>query len=38
MLQQVEEKKAILDDKAAVTLRYRVNGKDLREWHWPGPR
>jgi hypothetical protein len=36
MLQQVEEKRAALGDKAMVTMKYRVNGKEPREWHWPG--
>lgn len=35
MFQQVEEKRAALGDNASVTMKYRVNGKELREWHWP---
>ncbi len=35
MLQQVEEKRAKLGDKAAIVMKYRVNGKEPREWHWP---
>ena len=35
MLQQVEEKRSALGDKAVVTMKYRVNGKEPREWHWP---
>ncbi len=35
MLQQVEEKRAALGDNATVTMKYRVNGKKLQEWHWP---
>jgi hypothetical protein len=35
MLQQVEEKRAERGEKASVVMKYRVNGKDLREWHWP---
>ena len=35
MLQQVEQKRAALGDKATVSMKYRVNGKEVREWHWP---
>jgi hypothetical protein len=35
MLQQVEEKRAVLGDKATVEMKYRVNGKAPLEWHWP---
>jgi len=35
MLQQVEEKRAALGDKATISMQYRVNGKEPREWHWP---
>jgi len=35
MLQQLEEKRAALGDNATVTMKYRVNGKKLQEWHWP---
>lgn len=35
MLQQVEEKRAALGEKATVSMQYRVNGKELRQWHWP---
>ncbi|MDQ6707574.1 MAG: SurA N-terminal domain-containing protein [Acidobacteriota bacterium] len=35
MLRQVEEKRAALGDKATVVMKYRVNGKELREWRWP---
>lgn len=40
MFQQVEEKRAALGEKAIVTMKYRVNGKEVREWHWPasGPK
>ena len=38
MLQQVEEKRAALGQKAVVVMTYRVNGKEPQEWHWPtGP-
>ncbi len=35
MLQQIEEKRAPLGDRATVELKYRVNGKAPLEWHWP---
>jgi hypothetical protein len=35
MLQQVEEKRSALGERAAVVMIYRVNGKEPREWHWP---
>jgi hypothetical protein len=35
MLQQVEEKRAASGDKATIAMKYRVNGKEPREWHWP---
>lgn len=35
MLEQVEEKRAALGDKAKIVMRYQVNGKELREWRWP---
>jgi hypothetical protein len=35
MLQQVEEKRSALGERAAITMTYRVNGKEPREWHWP---
>ena len=35
MLQQVEEKRTALGDQATILMKYRVNGKELREWHWP---
>src|SRR3982751_4032294 len=35
MLQQVEQKKAALGENATITMKYRVNGKELQEWHWP---
>src|SRR5258708_7416755 len=35
MLQQVEEKRAALGQKAVVVMKYRVNGKEPQEWHWP---
>lgn len=35
MLQQVEEKRSAFNEKATIVMRYRVNGKELREWHWP---
>lgn len=38
MLQQVEERRASLGEKAEVVLQYRVNGKELREWRWPAKK
>ena len=35
MLQQVEKKRVRFGDKAKISMKYRVNGKELREWHWP---
>jgi hypothetical protein len=35
MLQQVEEKRSALGEGAVITMTYRVNGKEPREWHWP---
>ena len=35
MLQQVEEKRAAFGDHATISMKYRVNGKELREWQWP---
>ena len=35
MLRQVEEKRSQQGDKATIVMRYRVNGKELREWKWP---
>src|SRR3954449_9789244 len=35
MLQQVEEKRAVQGEKASVSMKYRVNGKEPQEWHWP---
>jgi hypothetical protein len=35
MLQQVEEKRAALGQQAVVVMKYRVNGKEPQEWHWP---
>ncbi|HUS07371.1 MAG TPA: hypothetical protein VMZ52_13780 [Bryobacteraceae bacterium] len=35
MLEQVEEKRAASGEKATVSMKYRVNGKELREWRWP---
>ena len=35
MLQQAEEKHAAQGDKSTIVMRYRVNGKELREWNWP---
>jgi hypothetical protein len=37
MLQQVEEKRAPLGEQATIVMKYRVNGKEQREWHWPPP-
>jgi hypothetical protein len=35
MLQQVEEKRALVGDKATIVMTYRVNGKDPQVWRWP---
>jgi hypothetical protein len=35
MLEQVEQKRAALGDHARIFMKYRVNGKELREWRWP---
>ena len=37
MLEQVEQKRSRLGDTAAIVVKYRVNGKELREWRWPPP-
>lgn len=36
MLEQVEQNRVALGDKANVSVKYRVNGKEPRDWHWPG--
>ena len=35
MLQQEEEKRAKLGDRASVVMKYRVDGKAPQEWDWP---
>jgi hypothetical protein len=35
MFRGVEEKRTALGEKVTIAMRYRVNGKDLKEWHWP---
>jgi hypothetical protein len=35
MLQQVEQKRANLGEKANILVKYRVNGKEMQEWRWP---
>jgi hypothetical protein len=35
MLQQAEEKHTAQDDRASIVVKYRVNGKEPREWRWP---
>jgi hypothetical protein len=35
MLEQVEQKRSRLGDAATIVVKYRVNGKELREWRWP---
>ncbi len=35
MLQQVEEKRAKAGDRSTIVMKYRVNGKEPREWRWP---
>ena len=37
MLEQAEQKRAAAGDQATIVLKYRVNGKELREWRWPHP-
>ena len=34
MLQQIEQQLPPAD-QAVIVLKYRVNGKEPREWHWP---
>ena len=38
MLQQVEEKRARLGDKATVVMTSRVNGRALEVWRWPASK
>jgi hypothetical protein len=35
MFEQAEEKHATLGDKTTIVMKYRVNGKEPREWDWP---
>lgn len=35
MLQQVEQKRGALGEKASVVVEYRVNGKAPEVWRWP---
>jgi hypothetical protein len=35
MLAQAEAKHARLGDKTTIEMKYRINGKELLEWHWP---
>jgi hypothetical protein len=35
MLQQVEEKRAGLGERATISMKYRVNRKAPQEWRWP---
>jgi hypothetical protein len=35
MLRQVEEKRAQMGEQTRIVMRYRVNGKEPREWDWP---
>ena len=35
MLEQVEQRRARLGERASVVVKYRVNGKEVREWRWP---
>jgi len=37
MLEQVEKKRAGLGESATIVVKYRVNGKEAREWRWPHP-
>ena len=37
MLEQVERKRAKLGDETTIVMKYRVNGKEVREWRWPRP-
>jgi hypothetical protein len=36
MLEQAEVKHVRPGDHATITMTYRVNGKELQEWNWPG--
>lgn len=35
MLEQAEEKHAAMGDQTTIVMKYRVNGKEPREWRWP---
>ncbi|QHN04900.1 hypothetical protein FTO74_17175 [Granulicella sp. WH15] len=35
MLEQAEAKHEKLGDKTTIDMDYHVNGKELRQWHWP---
>ena len=35
MLQQAEQKYAAQGDHTTIVMKYRVNGKEPSEWHWP---
>ena len=37
MLEQVEQNRSRPGDAATIVVKYRVNGKELREWRWPPP-
>src|SRR3954471_12355296 len=35
MLRQLEEKRSKLGEHGVIVMKYRVNGKETREWRWP---
>jgi hypothetical protein len=35
MLEQAEAKHTREGERATIEVKYRVNGKELQEWHWP---
>jgi hypothetical protein len=37
MLEQVEQKWFKASERATIVVKYRVNGKEPREWRWPHP-
>ena len=37
MLEQTEERHARVGERSTIVVKYRVNGKEPREWRWPRP-
>ena len=35
MLEQVEQKRSQPGEQSSIVVKYRVNGKEPREWRWP---